>query len=104
MSPQLASQTQVEELVEVKERLAPLCRVVCHDDPVTTMEFVVHVFMDHFRMTYDRAVEKMMNVHQKGAAVIAHYPKSMAEKRVARAKAFARANGFPLTFSIEEED
>lgn len=104
MRPALASQTQVEERVEVRERLAPLCRVICHDDPVTTMEFVVHVFMDHFRMTYPRAVDKMMSVHSKGAEVIAHYPKSLAEKRVARAKALARSNGFPLTFSIEEED
>ncbi len=104
MSPVLESQTQVEERVEVKERVAPLCRVICHDDPVTTMEFVVHVFMDHFRMTYSRAVDKMMSVHHKGAAVIAHYPKSLAEKRVTKAKAFARANGFPLTFSIEEDD
>ena len=101
---ELQAGTQVEERVEVRERLAPLCRVVCHDDPISTMEFVVHVFMDHFRMTYPAAMEKMLAVHEKGAAVIAHYPKSLAEKRVQRAKAFARANGFPLTFSIEEDD
>ena len=98
------SQTQFEEQVEVRERVAPLCRVICHDDPLTTMEFVMHVFMDQFRMTYDRATDRMLTVHEKGAAVIAHYPKSLAEKRVARAKGLARANGFPLTFSIEEDD
>ena len=95
---------QVVERTEVRERLAPLCRVVCHDDPVSTMEIVVHIFQDHFRMTHSAAMEKMLAVHEKGAAVIAHYPKSLAEKRVNRAKAFARANGSPLTFSIEEDD
>ncbi|HRV83145.1 MAG: ATP-dependent Clp protease adaptor ClpS [Planctomycetes bacterium] len=103
MLTQAMAQPDVETSVEVTERLAPLCRVVCHDDPVTTMDFVVHVFMEHFRMTYDRAIERMMDVHKSGASVIAHYPKSMAEKRVQRAKGYARANGFPLTFSIEDE-
>ncbi|MCP5020370.1 MAG: ATP-dependent Clp protease adaptor ClpS [bacterium] len=98
------SNTQVIELTEVKERLAPLCRVVCHDDPVSTMEFVMHVFMDHFRLTYDRAQDRVLTVHNKGAAVIATYPRSLAEKRVTRAKGFARANGFPLTFSIEDDE
>ena len=96
--------TEVKEHIEVKERLAPLCRVVCHDDPVSTMDFVMHVLMDHFRLTYDRAEDRMLTVHNKGAAVIAHYPRTLAEKRVTRAKGYARANGFPLTFSIEEDE
>ncbi len=96
--------TEVAERTEVKERLAPLSRVVCHDDPVSTMDFVMHVFMDHFRLTYERAEDRMMTVHNKGAAVIAHYPRSLAEKRVTRAKGYARANGFPLTFSIEDDE
>ncbi|MEZ6006001.1 MAG: ATP-dependent Clp protease adaptor ClpS [Planctomycetota bacterium] len=98
------TQTELEADVRVDKRLAPLARVICHDDPVTTMEFVVHVFMDHFRMTYERATERMICVHEKGAAVIAHYPLSLAEKRVAKARGYARANGFPLSFSIEEQD
>jgi ATP-dependent Clp protease adaptor protein ClpS len=96
--------TKVIEQTEVKERLAPLSRVVCHDDPVSTMDFVMHVLMDQFRLTYDRAEDRMMTVHNKGAAVIGHYPRTLAEKRVTRAKGYARANGFPLTFSIEEAE
>ncbi|MDF1838775.1 MAG: ATP-dependent Clp protease adaptor ClpS [Planctomycetota bacterium] len=96
--------TEVVERTEVKERLAPLSRVVCHDDPVSTMDFVMHVLMDHFRLTYDRAQDRMLTVHNKGAAVIAHYPRNLAEKRVTRAKGYARANGFPLTFSIEDDE
>ena len=104
METQTMAQTELETSVEVTERLAPLCRVVCHDDPITTMDFVVHVLMEHFRMTYQSAIEKMMDVHKTGAAVIGHYPKSLAEKRVQRAKGYARANGFPLTFSIEDSE
>ncbi len=104
MQTVIEAEVKVLEEVSTKERIAPLCRVVCHDDPVTTMDFVVHVLMDHFRQTYERAMDRMMVVHEKGAAVIAHYPKSLAEKRVSRAKGYARANGFPLTFSIEEDE
>lgn len=96
--------TETVKQTEVKERLAPLSRVVCHDDPVSTMDFVMHVFMDHFRLTYDRAEDRMMTVHNQGAAVIGSYPRSLAEKRVTRAKGYARANGFPLTFSIEDDE
>ena len=40
----------LEERVE--EAVAPLSRVVCHDDPHTTMEFVVQVFTGVFRLPH----------------------------------------------------
>lgn len=78
-------------------------RVICHDDPVTPMDFVVEVFRSVFRIGPQRAAELMQGVHQTGSAVVGRYPKILAEKRVNRAKALARADGFPLTFSIEKD-
>ena len=87
----------------VVEKLSPMYRVICHDDPITTMEFVVEVLRSVFRATPQRAVEIMLGVHQTGAALVGRYPKGLAERRVTKAKALARAEGFPLTFSIEKD-
>ena len=95
---------EVEEEQEIKEALAPLYRVVCHDDPVSTMEFVVEVLRGVFKLPNARAVELMLRVHHTGAAVIGRYPEETARRRVARATRLARANGFPLTFTIEKDD
>jgi ATP-dependent Clp protease adapter protein ClpS len=46
----------------------------------------------------------MLCVHRTGAALIGCYPKSLAERRVQRATAIARANSYPLTFTVEEDD
>ncbi len=95
---------EIETREEVREELAPLYRVICHDDPVTTMEFVVQVLRGVFRQPEVRAVELMLRIHQTGAAVIARYPQSTAKLRVQRATSLARADGFPLTFTVELDD
>lgn len=94
--------TETEE--EVREDLARLWRVICHDDPHTTMEFVVDVFTGVFRLPKRRAFELMLRVHDTGSAVIGLWPRSVAERKIERARALARAEGFPLTFSMEEDD
>ena len=96
--------TELLEETEVVERLAPLWKVVCHDDPVTTMEFVVEVFVQIFRLPSARAFTVMMQVHYTGAAVVGRWPETAAKRKAERAKARARANGFPLTFTVEEDD
>ena len=95
---------EVVTVEEVREKLAPLYRVICHDDPVTTMEFVVQVLRGVFRQPEVRAVELMLRIHQTGAAVIACYPQGTAKQRVQRATSLARADGFPLTFTVELDD
>ena len=90
------------ETVE-KEQVANLWKVICHDDPHTTMDFVVDVLMKVFRQPAPRAVELMMRVHTTGSALIGLWPESVARKKVNRAHAKARVEGFPLTFSVEED-
>ena len=92
------------EDTEVHETLAPLWRVICHDDPVTTMDFVVKVLQEVFRLPHTRAFELMMRVHQTGSAVVGRWPESTAKERAERARAKARAAGFPLTFTVERDD
>ena len=88
---------------ESRDQLAPLWKVVCHDDPVTTMDFVIEVLTKVFRQPLARAVELMYRVHYSGAAVIGLWPESVARRKINRAHAMARADGFPLTFSVEED-
>lgn len=92
------------ELGKTKFQVAPLHRVICHDDPHTTCEFVVEVLRAVFRLPQGRAEELMWRVHHSGAAVIGCYPKTLAEKRATRAMGLARTRGFPLSFSVELDD
>lgn len=95
---------EIEAEIEHKEELAPLWKVVCHDDPVTTMEFVIEILRAVFRVRSVQAVELMYRVHHSGAAVLGHWPESAARRKVKRATALARSEGFPLTFSLEEAE
>ena len=88
---------------EVEERLAPLWKVICHDDPITTMDFVVDMLSKVFRMPLAQSMELMLRVHMDGSAVIGLWPESVARKKVNRAHAMARADQFPLTLSVEED-
>lgn len=85
------------------ERLAPLWKVICHDDPITTMDFVVDMLSKVFRLPLAQAMELMLRVHMDGSAVIGLWPESVARKKVNRAHAMARADQFPLTLSVEKD-
>lgn len=101
--PKVAPPKVLEE-VDNEEQLGPLYAVVCHDDPVTTMEFVVQILRGVFRVTHTRAVEVMLLVHHTGTAVVGRYPKETAERKVGRATSLARTAKFPLTFTVEADD
>lgn len=89
---------------KVKAKVAPRWRVVCHDDPITTMEFVVEVLREVFGLTQARAYERMMRVHTSGAATVGTWSEDEARTRARKAIARARAAGFPLSFTVEPED
>jgi ATP-dependent Clp protease adaptor protein ClpS len=94
----------LSESAETRTRLAPQWRVICHNDDVTTFEHVVRNFVANFDMTFAQARERMLEVHRTGAALCGVYPLENAEFRVVRATAMARAEGFPLSFSLESEE
>lgn len=98
-----ALQTDVETRTDEREELARLWRVICHDDPITTMDFVVEVFTSVFRLPLSRAFERMLRVHRTGSAVVGLWPESVARRKAERARHLARADGFPLTFTVERD-
>ncbi len=78
-------------------------RVVLHNDDYTTMEFVVWVLQTVFHHDETTATQIMLHVHKNGIGVAGVYPREVAEARVAKVDALARAHEYPLRTSMEEE-
>lgn len=77
--------------------------VVMHNDDYTPMDFVVGVLEAIFLHTTDRAVQIMLDVHQKGKGNAGVYSKDIAETKAAMAMELARQQEFPFLLTIEPE-
>jgi ATP-dependent Clp protease adaptor protein ClpS len=69
-SPQAGTKTLEEPAVQTVPQLARPWNVVVHDDPVTTMLYVVSVFTEVFSYSQAKAHELMMEVHTTGRSVV----------------------------------
>ncbi len=99
----MAAQTVKTPKAESTTRLAPRYRVLIHNDPVTTFDFVEFVLTDMFKKTFAEAASIAMEAHRSGVALVEVMGLEEAEFRVERAHAFARTHKYPLTFTIEPE-
>ena len=93
-----------EELTESEEELEKMWRIIAHDDPITTMEFVVRIMVKIFKKPVVFAEIIMWQVHTEGQAVVDILPKAEAEFRVRKATTAARLEGFPFHFTLELVD
>ena len=98
------ARVEVDERTDSAARLAPLYRVLVHNDDVTTMDFVVRVLQTVFHKPPGEALEIMLTAHQTGVALVAVLPLEHAELKVDQAHSLARAAKFPLTFTCEPEE
>ncbi|HEB72714.1 MAG TPA: ATP-dependent Clp protease adaptor ClpS [Nitrospirae bacterium] len=101
-TPYMAKPLADDETRE-KDRLAPLYWVVMHNDPVTTMDFVVNIIMKVFSIDYNDAVDIMYNIHNDGLEYITLMPLERAEMKVEQVHLAARRLNYPLTCTIEPE-
>ena len=85
-------------------RLAPLYRVLIHNDDVTPMDFVVLILNEIFHLSRARAIDVMFEAHHRGVAHVVTEPLERAEFHVDQARSLSRARKYPLTFSVERED
>ena len=62
--------------------------VVVWDDPVNLMSYVVFVFRKVFGFSYEVAQKLMLEVHQRGRALVASEPREQAERHVQQLHGF----------------
>ena len=92
----------IEEQHEEIEQEPPY-RILIHNDDITPMDFVVHVLTTIFMLSNPRALEVMFSAHFSGMAYVQSLPRSEAERRIGKAHFAAGLEGYPLTFTMEEE-
>ncbi|HKI55320.1 MAG TPA: ATP-dependent Clp protease adaptor ClpS [Anaerolineales bacterium] len=93
----------IQVIEETETELEPLYRITIHNDPVTPMDFVVHVLKNHFYLSNNKAADIMFTAHVYGSAYVQTLAKSEAEKRIKKAHADANNAGYPLHFTMEPE-
>jgi len=101
MNLQIIPEIQIIEETETK--LEPLYKVIIHNDPVTPMDFVVHVLKNYFYLSNNKAADIMFTAHIYNTAYVQTLAKSEAEKRIHKAHFEANNAGYPLHFSMEPE-
>lgn len=99
----LSSEIFIDQATSKKDKEEPPYRVIVHNDPVTTMEFVLYVLINVFMLAGPRAVQVMYTAHYHGSAYVVSLPKKEALLRIHRAHLSARLAGFPLRFTLESE-
>ncbi len=81
----------------------PRWRVLIHNDDVTPFDYVIRILL-HFFLVSEEIAEHIAQVaHNEGQAVVVVRPRTEAERLVKVARARARLDGYPLTFSMEPE-
>lgn len=58
--------------------------VIVWNDPINLMSYVVYVFQKLFGFSLDKATKLMLDVHNKGKAVVSSGPREKAEADVYR--------------------
>ena len=92
-----------QEPDETTRRDRPV-RVLLHNDAFTPAEYVAKVLEQEFGLGAGKATWIMLKAHVTGRAVVGHYPRPEADARVQAAQQRARADGWPLQFSTEDDD
>ena len=77
--------------------------IFVHNDDVTPYDFVIDTLLRVFSLSAEIAETVTWQAHSRGVAPVCTRPKSEAERLIDDAHALARANGFPLTFSMESK-
>ena len=82
---------------------APRWYVLIHNDDVTPFEYVIKILLQVFLLSEEIAEHVAQTAHNEGQAVVVVRPRNEAERLVKVARSRARLDGFPLSFSMEQE-
>ena len=99
--------TTITPLVEldstVQADIEPRWYVIIHNDEVTPFDYVIRILLQLFLLSEEMADHVAQTAHNEGQAVVVVRPRGEAERLVKVARARARLDGYPLTFSMEPE-
>lgn len=94
-------QSDTQEATEV--RPPRRYNVIFHNDDYTPMDFVIEVLMVLFNKSPQAALMITEEVHTKGKAVVATFPKNIAQMKVKQVLEAATMNEYPLKCTMEAE-
>jgi ATP-dependent Clp protease adaptor protein ClpS len=92
VAPAEVSRPEVVEQVE-----SPWITIVWND-PVNLMSYVTYVFMEYFRYPREKAERLMMDVHEKGRAVVSSGSREAMERDV------TAMHGYGLWATLQKDD
>jgi ATP-dependent Clp protease adaptor protein ClpS len=81
-----------------------LFKLIYVNDDKTAMEFVIETLVTIFHYTEATAESVMLDIHEKGSAVVAVLPYEMAEQKGVEVTVMARGAGFPLQVKLEPDN
>ena len=81
----------------------PMYKVLLLNDDFTPMEFVVHILEKFFKISREKAITIMLDVHQKGLAIVGVYSNEVAETKVTQVMNYSKKNQHPLQCKMEKE-
>lgn len=84
-------------------REEPLYRILMHNDDVTPFDYVIRMLKRIFMLSQELAEHIAETAHDEGVAIVMIRPRPEAEKLIGIARTHARADGYPLTFSMEPD-
>lgn len=88
------------EQYDIKE--PRLFKVLLLNDDYSSMDFVISVLMQIFHHSYEKAMDIMLSVHEKGRGLCGVYTYEIAETKVSHVRKSAKEAGFPLRAVMEE--
>lgn len=93
----------LEEDVDISIDIPKKYKVIIHNDNYTPFDFVIKILIQLFNKNNSESEAIATNVHKKGKDIVGTYPKNIAKTKTNKANELAKANGFPLKLTVEEE-
>ena len=78
--------------------------VVMHNDDGTPIEFVVRLLIELYRHDEQTAEDLANKIHVDDKAIVGMFNLEIAEQKVEETHGASRANGYPLTVTLEPAD
>ena len=96
-------QTAVRDRTDTNLREPRRYKVIIYNDDFNTMDFVVEVLTSVFFKSGEEAEALMLDVHERGSAVVGVYSYDVAKSKVRKATMMARSHDFPLRLECKPE-